>query len=102
MLISEQESIKRVLSYNPITDVSDVFGLNVCYNDGDTIKQDIYIDNKAFSNSTLAIWQSKGTYCPSTKQYVKYKRINLEFQLTFCLFENPYIDYYYYTFTRCT
>lgn len=94
MSISKEiEIIQRALKCNPFTDVSS--------SNGDTILKEIYIDNKNFSNSTLAIWQNKGDFFPSTKQYVKYKKVTLEFQLGFSCFTNPYADFYQYTFTRC-
>lgn len=93
MLIPEYKLIQRALTSNPLTDLYS--------NDGDTILKEIYIDNKKFSNSTLVIWQTKNTYCSTIKQYVRYKKITLEFQLVFSCFTDPHVDFYQYAFTRC-
>lgn len=92
-IFKEHELIQRALNDNPFVDV--------CSSDGDIMTKEIYIDNRNFSNSTLEIWQSKGMYCASMKQYIKYKRKVLEFQLAFTCFINTNADFYHYTFKCC-
>ena len=97
MLTSEHKLIQKVLLYNPSIDV---FGLNICQSDGDTIRKNVYIDDKYFSNSALDIWQTKGVPCADIKQYIKYNNFVMEFQLSFACFMNSNIDLYHYTFKR--
>lgn len=98
MLTSEQKLIQKALEYIPSTDV---FGFNICQNNGDTIKKNIFIDDEYFPNSTLEIWQTKEVSFADIKQYDKYNNFVMEFQLNFACFMNPNIDLYYYKFKRC-
>ena len=93
----EKSLIQKALNYQPI----DIFCLGIDTSNGETSKHDIFIDTEFFSNSTIAIWQTKGLLCPQNNQYIKYNHVIMEFEIGFACFTNPYIDLYFYSFKRC-
>lgn len=93
----EQELIQKALDCHSL----DILDLGIDVNKGETIKQDVLIDEEFFANSTITIWQTKGVSCPETKKYFRFQNVIIEFQISFACFTNPHVDLYLYCFKRC-